>query len=59
MYPPPKGATDIPGLEASGVVVAMGKNVKNVKIGDKVCSLLEGGGYAEYAVADYKLVYII
>lgn len=56
MYPPPKGATDIPGLEASGVVVAMGKNVKNVKIGDKVCSLLEGGGYAEYAVADDKLV---
>lgn len=50
-YPPPKGVTDIPGLEAAGVVVALGKGVKTLKAGDKVCALLAGGGYAEYAAA--------
>lgn len=48
MYPPPKGASDIPGLEIAGEVVAMGSRVTNFKIGDKVCGVTTGGGYAEY-----------
>nr|QGJ83583.1 quinone oxidoreductase [Opalinidae sp.] len=55
MYPPPKGASDIPGLECSGEVVQLGKNVKDLKLGDKVISLLSGGGYAEYCTADAPL----
>ncbi len=48
-YPPPKGASpDIPGLEIAGVIVEIGTNVTRWKIGDKVCALLTGGGYAEY-----------
>jgi NADPH2:quinone reductase len=50
-YPPPKGATDIPGLEIAGDVVALGAGVTRWKIGDKVCALVIGGGYAEYCVA--------
>lgn len=50
-YPMPPGVTDIPGLEASGTIVAVGDNVRGLKIGDTVCALLSGGGYAEYAVA--------
>ncbi|WP_297021460.1 NAD(P)H-quinone oxidoreductase [Thalassospira sp.] len=49
MYPPPPGASDIPGLELSGEVVALGANVTRWKIGDKVCALVTGGGYAQYA----------
>ena len=49
-YPPPKGASDIPGLEFSGEVVACGEGVTRFKTGDKVCALVSGGGYAEYAV---------
>ncbi|MDP3546425.1 MAG: NAD(P)H-quinone oxidoreductase, partial [Phreatobacter sp.] len=49
-YPPPKGASDIPGLEFSGEVVACGDGVTRFKAGDKVCALVSGGGYAEYAV---------
>ena len=49
-YQPPPGASDLPGLEASGKVFAIGQNVTNWKIGDEVCALLPGGGYAEYAV---------
>ncbi len=49
-YPPPKGATDLPGLEAAGEVVAAGAHVERWKLGDIVCALLPGGGYAEYAV---------
>lgn len=49
-YLPPPGASDLPGLEASGVIFAIGKNVTNWKVGDEVCALLPGGGYAEYAV---------
>ncbi|MCC9620073.1 NAD(P)H-quinone oxidoreductase [Thalassospira sp. MA62] len=49
MYPPPPGASDIPGLELSGKIVAVGKDVKNWKIGDLVCALVTGGGYAQYA----------
>lgn len=48
-YPAPPGApADIPGLEVSGEIVELGSNVKNWKIGDKVCALVAGGGYAEY-----------
>ena len=50
-YPPPKGATDIPGLEIAGEVVALGPDVKRWKVGDKVCALVVGGGYAQYCLA--------
>jgi NADPH2:quinone reductase len=50
-YPPPKGATDIPGLEIAGEVAALGQGVKRWAIGDKVCALVVGGGYAEYCLA--------
>ncbi|XP_052201195.1 uncharacterized protein LOC127807407 [Diospyros lotus] len=46
-YPPPKGASPYPGLECSGTVEALGRNVSRWKIGDQVCALLSGGGYAE------------
>jgi putative PIG3 family NAD(P)H quinone oxidoreductase len=51
-YPPPPGAPDIPGLEIAGDVVAVGGNVTRWKIGDKICALVSGGGYAEYCVTD-------
>ena len=51
-YPPPKGATDIPGLEVSGTVIATGDAVTRWQPGDEVCALLISGGYAKYAVAD-------
>ena len=47
-YPPPPGASDVLGLEVSGRVAAMGDAVSGWKIGDAVCALLAGGGYAEY-----------
>ena len=47
-YPMPPGATDIPGLECSGVVVALGPGANRWQVGDRVCALLAGGGYAEY-----------
>jgi NADPH2:quinone reductase len=50
-YPPPKGATDIPGLEIAGEVVALGPNAGRWKIGDKICALVVGGGYAQYCPA--------
>ena len=49
-YMPPPGASDLPGLEASGIIIAIGENVTNWEVGDEVCALLPGGGYAEYAV---------
>ena len=49
-YLPPPGASDLPGLEASGIIFAIGENVTNWEVGDEVCALLPGGGYAEYAV---------
>ena len=52
MYPPPPGAPDIPGLEIAGEVVATGETVKRWRVGDRVCALVAGGGYAEYCVAD-------
>jgi NADPH:quinone reductase len=48
-YAPPPSASPLPGLEGSGTVVAMGPGVTRWQIGDKVCALLPGGGYAEYA----------
>jgi NADPH2:quinone reductase len=51
LYPPPPGASDIPGLEIAGEVVALGSNVKRWKIGDRVFALVIGGGYAEYCLA--------
>ncbi len=50
-YAPPPGASDIPGLEISGTVVATGAGVTRYKIGDQLCALVAGGGYAEYCVA--------
>jgi putative PIG3 family NAD(P)H quinone oxidoreductase len=50
-YPPPPGASDIPGLEIAGEVVALGAKAAGVALGDQVTALLPGGGYAEYALA--------
>ena len=54
MYPPPAGAPSIPGLEVAGTIVAAGPGVEDVLIGQPVCALLFGGGYAEYAVAPVR-----
>jgi putative PIG3 family NAD(P)H quinone oxidoreductase len=56
-YAPPKGASDLPGLEASGTVAAVGAGVARWRAGDRVCALLPGGGYAEAVVtpADHAL----
>jgi NADPH2:quinone reductase len=50
-YPPPPGASDLPGLEVAGEVVAVGSGAKKHKVGDKVMSLVAGGGYAQYCIA--------
>jgi NADPH2:quinone reductase len=50
-YPPPPGASDIPGLEVAGTVEAIGSDVRGWQRGDRVCALLAGGGYADYCVA--------
>lgn len=50
-YPPPPGASPIPGLEIAGVIVACGEDVARDTIGQRVCALVTGGGYAEYCVA--------
>jgi putative PIG3 family NAD(P)H quinone oxidoreductase len=50
-YPPPAGASDIPGLEIAGTVAAVGLGVHHAKVGDPVCALVTGGGYATYCVA--------
>ncbi|MEE2970614.1 MAG: NAD(P)H-quinone oxidoreductase [Pseudomonadota bacterium] len=50
-YPPPPGASDIPGLEIAGVVVAIGDGVMEIQLGNHVCALVSGGGYAEYCAA--------
>jgi len=47
-YPPPPGTTDIPGLEVSGEIVRVGAEVKEFAVGDEVCALVAGGGYAQY-----------
>ena len=50
-YPPPAGVTDLPGLEIAGTVVAIGDEVSELRVGDKVCALVAGGGYAGYCIA--------
>lgn len=50
LYPMPKGVTPVPGLEVAGIVEAVGSDVTKFKVGDKVCGLTNGGGYAEYCV---------
>jgi NADPH2:quinone reductase len=50
-YPPPEGASPIPGMEVSGQVAALGADVNGFEIGEKVCALIAGGGYAEYCAA--------
>ncbi|MBI4292943.1 MAG: NAD(P)H-quinone oxidoreductase [Betaproteobacteria bacterium] len=50
-YPPPPGASDIPGLEMAGTIVALGEGVSDWKLGNAVCALVSGGGYAEYCTA--------
>jgi NADPH2:quinone reductase len=52
LYPPPKGASDILGMEVSGIVAELGDGVNDFKVGDKICALLAGGGYGQFAVAD-------
>jgi putative PIG3 family NAD(P)H quinone oxidoreductase len=55
LYPPPSGASDIPGLEVAGIVDKTGRNVMHLKQGDPVCALVTGGGYAEYCLASERL----
>jgi NADPH2:quinone reductase len=50
-YPPPPGASEIPGLEVSGTVAECGSNVERWRVGDQVCALVAGGGYAEHCIA--------
>jgi NADPH2:quinone reductase len=50
-YPPPPGASDIPGLEIAGTIVRVGSLVTRWRVGDRVCALVAGGGYAEYCIA--------
>ena len=58
-YPPPKGHSTILGLEVSGYVEKVGKNVKDFSVGDKVAALVNGGGYAEYCIAENKSTFHI
>ena len=51
-YPPPPGASSILGMEVSGTIAAVGDGVREWSVGDAVCALMPGGGYAEYALAD-------
>lgn len=54
-YAPPEGASPLPGLEVSGTIAALGAGVSGRAVGDQVCALLPGGGYAEYVVAESAL----
>jgi putative PIG3 family NAD(P)H quinone oxidoreductase len=53
-YPPPPGASDIPGLEVAGVVAALGADVRGWSVGDPICALLAGGGYATRAAVPHE-----
>ncbi len=55
-YPPPKGASEIPGLECSGTVIEVGADVEGFRPGDQVCALLAGGGYAERVAVPWQQV---
>lgn len=57
LYPPPPGASEILGLEVAGVVVEVGPEVTEWAVGDRVCALLAGGGYAEFAAVDEGSVF--
>src|SRR5262249_26768065 len=50
-YPPPPGASDIPGLEIAGTIEQLGGGVREFAVGDAICALVAGGGYAEYCTA--------
>lgn len=50
-YPPPPGASDLPGLEVSGTIAALGEGVTQWRVGDRVCALVSGGGYASLCIA--------
>jgi len=54
-YPAPPGASDLPGLEVAGEIAALGADAGDWRVGDRVCALLAGGGYAEYATAHHQL----
>jgi len=54
-YPPPPGASDLPGMEVAGEIAALGPKVSGFSVGDRVTALLPGGGYAQYAVASAPL----
>lgn len=56
LYPVPHGSNPLLGIECGGEIIAIGEKVTGVKLGDRVAALLSGGGYAEYAVADYRHV---
>jgi NADPH:quinone reductase len=53
-YPPPPGASDIPGLEVAGVVAALGADVRGWSVGEPICALVAGGGYAERAAVPHQ-----
>jgi len=55
LYPPPPGASDIPGLEVAGTIQALGDGIDHLNIGDRVCALVTGGGYAGYCLASAAL----
>lgn len=55
-YPPPPGASDIPGLEVAGAIVALGDGVASWSVGDRVCALVAGGGYAQLAAVPQEQV---
>ncbi|HWA69721.1 MAG TPA: NAD(P)H-quinone oxidoreductase [Rhizomicrobium sp.] len=56
LYPPPPGASPILGMEVSGEIAALGSDVRGFHAGERVCALLTGGGYAEYALADAGII---
>jgi NADPH:quinone reductase len=55
LYPAPPGASDLPGLEVAGTVVALGEGVSAPALGSEICALVPGGGYAEYCTTDARL----
>ena len=59
LYPPPPGASDIPGLEIAGKIISINSKNKNFHIGDKVCALVASGGYSNYCIAPEEQVLTI
>ncbi len=55
LYPPPPGASDIPGLEVAGTIIDVGSGVSRWRVGDEITALVAGGGYAEYCLVDARL----